>query len=83
MFFFLIIPAKSVVLRGKAMLHKGLLCLRGEKMLARFQKMGYANTLSDIRNALIVREALYLDSEGKNKKIGNMRVYGIYLNKLD
>lgn len=65
------------------LIHGELLCLRGEKLLSLFQKAGYSNTLADIRNDLIAREALYLDSEGKNKKIGNKRVCGIYLNKLD
>jgi hypothetical protein len=64
------------------LIHKGLLCLRGEQLLARLKRMGYAHTLSDVRNALISKEALYLDSEGKNKKLGNKRVYGIYLKKL-
>ena len=64
------------------LLHKDLLCLRSENLLRKLKKMGYSNTLKDIRNSLIKHEALWLDSEGKNKKIGDLRFIGIYKDKL-
>jgi hypothetical protein len=64
------------------LIHNELLCLRSENLLQKFQSMGYSNTLGDIRSSLIANNAIKLDSEGKNYKIGKSRFYGIYLNKL-
>jgi hypothetical protein len=64
------------------LIHDELLCLRSESLSKWFQKMGYTNTPHDIRKSLISKQALRLDSQGKNYKVGNARFYGIYLDKL-
>lgn len=64
------------------LIHDKLLCLRSEKLIEKFKNMGYSTSLSDLRHSLIAKGALWLDGEGKNKKIGQLRVVGIHIDKL-
>ena len=64
------------------LIHDGLLCLRGDKLSEIFQKMKYSNTLTDVHRELVAKEALFLYGDNRNKKVSNMRVYGIYIDKL-
>jgi len=64
------------------LIDKDLLCLRSDKLLAKIQKFFSTATLGDIKKALIEKNALKLDSENKNHKIGQKRFYGIKLDKL-
>jgi hypothetical protein len=62
--------------------HNGLLCLCGDALLAKFQQLGHYVDRTSLRNSLVAHNALKLDREGKNYKVGNMRFYGICLSKL-
>lgn len=64
------------------LLHNDLLCLRGENLLSHVQKIAPSASLSEVRHALIAKDALWLDGEGKNKKVGRRRFYAIDLKKL-
>jgi len=64
------------------LIHNDLLCLRSDVLLNEIRKVIPTTTLSEIKNALNAKNALKLDGEGKNYKIGNNRFYGIYVNKL-
>ena len=64
------------------LIHNELLCFQSESLLAMLKKKGYFYTCTDISRSLRARDALKLDSEGKNFKIGKTRYYGIYLSKL-
>jgi hypothetical protein len=60
----------------------GLLCLRGEKLLAKINRTVPCATLKDVKSSLLSGGALWLDGEGKNKKVGQRRFVGIRLKKL-
>jgi hypothetical protein len=62
--------------------HEKYLCLRGEKLLIKIKRVFPNATIHDIRNSLIEHKSLYLDGEGKNKKIGNKRLYAIPIKML-
>lgn len=64
------------------LIHNELLCFQSESLIAILKKKGYSYTCADISRSLRARDALKLDSEGKNFKIGKTRYYGIYLSKL-
>lgn len=59
-----------------------LLCLRSDKLMKKVQEVVPSATLTDVRRVLVAKNALWLDGEGKNKKIGQQRFVGIYLSKL-
>lgn len=63
-------------------IHKGFLCLRSEKLMQKIQKVVPSATLNDVRRALLEKDALKLDGEGKGMQIGKKRFYGIPLKKL-
>ena len=64
------------------LLHEGLLCLRSENLMKHIHKIAPTATLADVRQSLIVKDALWLDGEGKNKKVGQRRFISIPLKKL-
>ena len=64
------------------LIHNELLCFQSASLIAILKKKGYTYSCADISRSLRARDALKLDSEGKNFKIGKTRFYGIYLRKL-
>ena len=61
---------------------KNLLCLRTDKLLERVRYIVPTITRTDVSRALRSKNALKLDCEGKNYKVGNERFYGIFIDKL-
>jgi hypothetical protein len=64
------------------LIHDGLLCLRGEKLLEKIRRTAPYATLNDVKFALRSGGALWLDGEGKNKKVNQRRFIGIRLKNL-
>lgn len=64
------------------LIHNNLLCFQSESLIKILKRKGYPYSCTDISRSLRSRDALKLDSEGKNFKIGKTRYYGIYLSKL-
>lgn len=62
--------------------HDGLLCLRSEKLMEKIHRVVPSASYLDVRRALVAKKALWLDRDGKNKKIRQLRFVGIYLSKL-
>lgn len=62
--------------------HKGFLCLRGDRLMKKIHKIMPAATPNEVRQSLLAHKALWLDGEGKNKRVCNQRVIGIPLKKL-
>lgn len=62
--------------------HKGLFCIKPTKLLEKFQQVVPEVTIGEVSRALRSKNALKLDCEGKNYKVGNTRFYGIYIDKL-
>jgi len=65
-----------------ALIHNEMLCVPSETLMTALRSKGYTYTANEIRTSLLDNEALKLDSESKNYKIGSKRFYGIYLSKL-
>jgi hypothetical protein len=63
--------------------YNGMLCLCSDKLLQKIRDEFPDAKYSDIKHSLISKNALKLDREGKNYKIGNTRFCAIYLRKLD
>jgi hypothetical protein len=62
--------------------HKGLLCLRGYRLIMKIRKVAPAATPNEVRDSLLAHKALWLDGEGKNKRVCNQRFIGILIKKL-
>lgn len=65
-----------------ALMHNDLLCFQSDSLLAMFKNKGYSYSYEEIKNSLQAKNALKLDGEGKNFRIGRNRYYGIFVSKL-
>lgn len=63
--------------------YKELFCIKPAKLLEKIQQVVPGVTISEVSRALRSKNALKLDCEGKNYKVGNERFYGIYIEKLN
>ena len=65
-----------------ALMHNNLLCFQSDSLRAMFKNKGHFYTCAEISRSLRAKDALKLDSEGKNFKIGRKRYFGVFLSKL-
>lgn len=73
---------ESVPDKYDGLIYDELICLRSEQMLNKICQSIPAATCKDVRHALLDKGALWVDAEGKNKKVGQKRFIGIYLKRL-
>lgn len=60
----------------------GLFCIKPNKLVEKIQQVVPGVTIGEVSRALRSKNALKLDCEGKNYKVGNERFYGIFIDKL-